>query len=125
MSKKVLIDSSVWIEIFSKGPKYSKCNLEMRDVEVCPVPAIIHFEVYQRICSKSSSDLALSTSAWLRQYGTLDLTDEIAMSAAEIALENKLGMADSIVLAHAIDQRALLVTLDNDFSGIKSAKVIR
>lgn len=125
MKKRVMLDSSFWIELLSKGPKYAKCKSEIREVEIAPVPAIVFYEVYKRIASKMSSELGLSTVAWLRQYGKLALTDEVALLAADLSIELKLGMADSIVLAHAMDQNATLVTLDNEFSFIERVKVIR
>lgn len=63
--------------------------------------------------------------ALLSQNSVADLTSEIALTAADLSKEHKIGMADSIVLAHAQHVGGTLVTLDNDFSGMPGARVIR
>jgi predicted nucleic acid-binding protein len=95
-----------------------KCN-------VVGVPSLIIFEVCRKVTAKVSDDEALRVAAWLRTFGILDLTDEIALHAVDLSITNKLGMSDSVVLAHAMREAAQLVTLDNDFASIKEAIVIR
>jgi predicted nucleic acid-binding protein len=89
------------------------------------VPAIVFFEVCRKVSAKVSEDEALRVAAWLRTFGTLNLTDEVALYAVDLSLNLKLGMADSLVLAHALREDAQLITLDNDFASIKNAVVIR
>ncbi|MBN1115547.1 MAG: type II toxin-antitoxin system VapC family toxin [Oligoflexia bacterium] len=120
-----VIDSSVWIEILSKGVLHNKCVTEIENAEKIIVPALVVFEVYKKICMATSDDIALSTVTMLSQYYIEDLTRDIALIAGDISIEHKLAAADSIVLAHARHNNATLITLDNDFSGIPSAKIIR
>jgi predicted nucleic acid-binding protein len=89
------------------------------------VPAIIVFEVCRKVQLRVSEDEALRVAAWLRTFGVLPLTDEVALQAVDLSISLKLGMADSMVLAHAHREDAQLVTLDNDFASLKNATVLR
>ena len=77
-----------------------------------------------RANSKLSSSEALTVAAFLRQYQILNLTDEIALHAIDLGFEYKLGMADSVVLAHSRREAATLLTLGNDFRGVFGARVL-
>lgn len=125
MKTRVLLDSSVWIEWLSRGKRLAQCQKYMDKHAVVGVPALVVFEVCRKVSSKVSEDEALRVAAWLRTFGILDLNDEVSLDAVDLSLMHKLGMADSIVLAHALREGAQLVTLDNDFAGIKEAIVIR
>jgi toxin FitB len=61
----------------------------------------------------------------LAQHTVADLTQEVALSAADLSIAHKLPMADSFVLAHAQRASATLVTLDDDFAGLPGATVLR
>jgi len=89
------------------------------------VPTLVLFEVYRKIAQQVSEDQALSSVAMLAQHAVADLTQEIALSAADLSLAHKLPMADSLILAHAQRAGATLVTLDNDFTEIPGVKVLR
>lgn len=125
MKTPVLLDSSVWIEWLTRGKRLTQCQKYMDKHTVVGVPALVVFEVCRKVSAKVSEDEALRVAAWLRTFGILDLNDEISLDAVDLSLTHKLGMADSIVLAHALREGAQLITLDNDFSGIKEAIVIR
>jgi predicted nucleic acid-binding protein len=121
----VLLDSSVWVEILSKGPLLNKCISEHKKARHIIVPTLVLFEVYRKIASSTSEDKALSAVAHMSQHDVIDLTRDIALTAADISIENKLGMADSIILASARTFSAKLVTIDNDFAQFKDVRVLR
>jgi len=125
MTSNVLLDSSVWIEWLTRGKRLSSCQKYMDKYKNVGVPSIVVFEVCRKVAAKVSEDEALRVAAWLRSYGILNLTDEIALHAVDLSLSLKLGMADSLVLAHAQRENAQLVTLDDDFAAIKSVIVLR
>ena len=125
MTEVKLLDSSVWIEIFSGGPKLKSCNKELKSASSVVVPAFVLYEVYKKIAKSVSEDQALSVVASMAQYNVVALTQDIALSSADLSLQHGLGMADSFVLGHAISANAVLVTLDNDFSGIQGVRVLR
>jgi predicted nucleic acid-binding protein len=121
----IVLDSSAWIEILGLGPLSKACQKELTSASEVIVPTVVFFEVYRKIASSLSEDQALSATAILSQYAVSDLTKDIALTAADLSREHKLAMADSLVLAHATVATATLVTLDNDFSGLPSARVLR
>ncbi|MGE4233372.1 MAG: type II toxin-antitoxin system VapC family toxin [Bacteriovoracia bacterium] len=125
MKEKKLLDSSVWIEIFRKGPLSSLCKKELNSSSNILVPTLVIYEVYRKIAQTLSEDVALSAIALLSQHTVVDLNRDIALLAADISISHKLGMADSMILAHAKESHAKLISLDNDFSSISDAKVLR
>lgn len=124
-SRNKVFDSSAWIEILSNGPLGKICLKELKDSDLVVVPTIVLFEVYKKISQSVSEDHALSAIAYLTQHKIADLTQEVALTAADLALQYKLAMADSMVIAHAHSIHGMLITLDNDFSGVPLAKVLK
>lgn len=122
--KAVIADSSCWIEMFGEGPLASSCRKELKNSQSI-VPTLVIYEVYRKIASGISEDQALSAVAFMSQGRVVELSREVALSAADLSIELRLAMADSMVLAHARHENATLVTLDNDFSGIPEVKVLR
>ena len=122
---KAIIDSSIWLEVFCVGPLARQCQSVMNSHQILAVPTIVIFEVYRKITKTLGEDQALTPIAFLKNHGVMDFTEELALLAADLSLEFRLGMADSMVLAHATGNRATLITLDNDFSGIPGAIVVR
>lgn len=124
-SKAIVLDSSVWIEILGEGPLFKQCTKELKTATTVFVPTLVFFEVYRKITTSTTEDRALSGIALLSQYTVVELTKSIALTAADLSMQYKLGMADSMVLAHAQYEGAILITLDNDFHHIPHAKVLR
>ena len=125
MSTAVLIDSSVWIEILNKGVSARQCAQSLKEADRVYVPTLVLYEVYKKITSSRSEDQALSAIAMMSQFDVMDMTREIALAAADISIQKGLAMADSVVLAHAQQVGATLLTMDNDFSEIPGVKVLR
>lgn len=125
MKGSIVVDSSVWIEIFREGPLASKSRKILDTHKIAGVPTASIYEIYRKIYNSVSEESALSVIAFLKQFPVLNLSLEVAVTAAEISLQHKLGMADSIMLAHAQIEDAKLITMDNDFAGIENAHVLR
>ena len=120
----MVVDSSVFLEIFSDGKLRAKCErlLGQRSLSI---PSLVLFEVYRKLRSRLEEFDALDAVAALRKHQIVDLTSDIALTAADLSLHHKLAVADSLVLAHARELGVPLVTLDNDFAGIEGVTVIR
>jgi predicted nucleic acid-binding protein len=54
----------------------------------------------------------------------MELTAELALSAAAVSIERRLPMADSIMLATARLHGATLWTQDSDLQGIEGVKYV-
>ena len=124
-AETLLLDSSVWVELFSQVRLWRKCEREQKKADFIVIPTLVLYEVYRKIVSATSEDRGLSAVVVMSCHEVADLTREVALTAADLSLEHKLPMADSIVLAHARQASAELVTLKNDFAGIPGAKVLR
>lgn len=121
----IVLDSSVWIEILSKGNLEKICLRELKKAKKVIVPTLVIFEIYRKIVKDVSEDQGLLAVALISQYEVFDLTKDVALTAADISLQHKLPMADSIVLACARQTSSKLITLDNDFAGIEGVKILR
>ena len=123
-----LIDSSGWVGYFSGGPraarfaKYiSKCR-----PETSITPTIVLYEVYRRILASFSPPEALEAMAMIREHTRcVDLTPELALTAAATGREEGLALADSIILTCARIEGATIITGDSDFEGLAEAIVIK
>ncbi len=120
----LVVDSSCWVEIFSEGALAKKCQEEISSAERVIVPSLTVYEVYKKIKQSTSEDVALAAASYMSQFDVQPLTREIALLAADLSLQYKLGAADSFILAHSRDSSAQLLTLDNDFRGLPKTKVL-
>jgi len=124
VSKK-LLDSSVWIELLGSRPLGKACQAELKNATEVIVPSLVLFEVYKKIAQLTTEDNALSALALMNQNSIVNLDQEIALTAADLSMQHKLGMADSLILAHAQKAGATLITLDHDFMGLHGVKILR
>ena len=53
-----------------------------------------------------------------------DIDEKIAEQAVEIAIEKNLPIIDAIIYATALENKAELITLDNDFRNLQNVKII-
>ena len=60
----------------------------------------------------------------MRNTRIVDLTEKLALTAADLSLGHKLSMADSMMLAVARSFDAELVTTDSEFAGIDGVTVL-
>ncbi len=120
-----VIDSSFWIEMFTDGQLSKKCEKHFNAVKIKIVPTLVLFEVFKKISQKVNENDALLAIGNMSRHEVRNLDRSTSLLAAEISLEYKLAMADSIVLAHARIEHGTLYTLDNDFAGIDGVVVVR
>ena len=123
MSIKV-IDSSCWIEIFANGSLAKKCQREVSSAKSVAVPSLVIYEVYRKVKQSISDESGLAATSYISQFDVKPLTREVALLAADLSLQYKLGTADSLILAHAHEISAELITLDNDFRGLPQTRVL-
>jgi predicted nucleic acid-binding protein len=119
-----LLDSSCWVELFTLGNLAGQIESEIKGQQLL-VPTSVIFEVYRKICRLLGEESGMEVVAAMSQHEVLNFDRDVALLAADLSIQHRLGMADSIVYAHAVAKRAPLVTMDNDFAGIAGAKVLR
>ena len=119
-----IVDSSGWIEYFDGGGNAEFFTAPIRDSETLLVPAICVYEVFKRMSLKRGEEDALQATGFMSLGMEISLNREIAVSAAQISLELKLAMADSIILASARAYDATLWTQDEHFKDIPGVKFV-
>lgn len=119
----IVIDSSGWIEFFADGPYADEFAARLRQPSSVITPTVAIYEVYKWIKRERSEEEALDAVATMKKTTVADLTEEIALTAADVSLEHGLAMADSMMLAFARENDATLVTTDSGFEGIAGVTV--
>ena len=114
-----VVDSSAWLEYFADGPNASFFADPIEDVEALVVPSICLFEVFKRVLQQRDENAALRVIAAMQQGTVVGLGAEIAVSAAALSVDQKLPLADSVILATARTYGAELWTQDADFEGME------
>lgn len=119
-----LVDSCGWLEYFADGPNANFFAPPIEDVENLIIPSLCILEVFKTVYRQKDENSALQAVALMQQGIIIDLDVSIALSSAKISLQHKLPIADSIILATAKANNAILWTQDADFKGIAGVKYI-
>jgi len=119
-----VVDSSGWLEYFGKGSNSEFFAPVIRASAQLVIPTISLYEVYERIVLQRDEEEALSAIAWMTIGLVADLTMEIALAAADLSMQHKLPMADSIILATARANDATLWTQDEHFRELPGVKYV-
>jgi predicted nucleic acid-binding protein len=117
-----LVDTSGWIEYFFDGPNASYFSEPIEDTENLLVPVVCLYEVFKKINQVADKAKALQAVAHMKQGRVIELSEEIALRAARISLQNKLPMADSFIYAAGQLEGAVIWTQDIDFNGLPGVK---
>lgn len=117
-----VVDSSAWLEYFVDGPNADFFSSPIEDVKNLVVPTISLYEVFKKVLAEKDEAEAFKTIAQMKQGQVVDLDEDIALSAARISIENRIPMADSIILATAKSHKATLWTQDDHFEEMAGVK---
>lgn len=119
-----VVDSSGWLEYFAGGANADVFAPALQSTDKLIVPTISIYEVYKRVCAQRTEDDALAAVALMEQGTVVALDSVTAMSAARLSLELRLPMADSIMLATAVEHDATLWTQDADFADVPGVRYV-
>jgi len=119
-----VVDSSAWLEFFADGPNAAAFAKPIEATRSLIVPTLSLFEVFKRVSQQRSEDEALRAIATMEQGRVVDLDRATALEAARLAIEHRIAMADSVMLATAQRHRATLWTQDADFEGLPGVKYL-
>lgn len=119
-----VVDSSGWLEYFSIGTNADFFAPKILETDSLVVPTICMYEVFKLMLVHQDEDAALRAVGIMSLGTVVDLNREISINAAQISVELKIAMADSIILATARAYEATLWTQDADFEGIEGVKYI-
>jgi len=113
-----VVDSSAWLEYFADGSNAKMFAPAIEATDELIVPTICLYEVFKSVLRQRDESAALSAIALMRQGQVIPLTERIALLAADLSLQTRLPMADSVILATARVHRAHIWTQDADFDGL-------
>ena len=119
-----VVDSSGWLEYLADGPNadfFANSILATADLWV---PTLSLYEVFKRVLQQRGEDDALQAVALTQQGMIVELSVSLALSAARISFNDKIPMADSIMLATARAYGATLWSQDSDFENIAGVRYI-
>jgi predicted nucleic acid-binding protein len=122
---KVLLDSSGWIEFFTGGLLAERYALYLTSRYQLITPTIVLYEVYKKIKRERGEETALLFAGRLSATQVVQLTESIALLAADVSLRHGLAMADAIVYATAQDQEAEVVTGDADLKDLPGVVYVK
>jgi predicted nucleic acid-binding protein len=119
-----IVDSSGWLEYFADSPQADFFTPAIEDSAQLLVPVICIYEVFKRIATQRGLNIAQTSIADMYHGKLVNIDDSLALSAAQISLETKLPMADSLILATARANQATLWTQDEHFKGMEGVQYI-
>jgi predicted nucleic acid-binding protein len=113
-----VVDSSGWLEYLADGPNADFFARSIQTTADLLVPTLSLYEVFKRVLQQGGENDALQAVALMRQGTIVELSAPLALSAARVSLEEKIPMADSVMLATARAYGATLWSQDSDFESI-------
>lgn len=119
----IVLDSSGWIEFFADGPLAEEFASRLRQPANVITLTVAMYEVYKWIKRERSEEEAVEAVATMKKTHVVELTEELALTAADLSLAHRLAMADSMMLAAARTYKAELVTTDAGFSGVPGVTI--
>ncbi len=119
-----VVDSCGWLEYIANEGNAPFFKPAILDLERLIVPTICLYEVYKRMAVQRGQEAALQSVGVLYRGIVVDITSELALEAANLSIEYKLPMADSLILATARAHDATLWTQDEHFKDIEGVQYI-
>jgi predicted nucleic acid-binding protein len=119
-----VVDSSGWLEYLADGPNADFFADSILATANLLVPTLSLYEVFKRVLQQRGEDDGLQAVALMQQGTIVELSAPLALSAARISLNDKIPMADSIMLATARAYGATLWSQDSDFENIPGVRYI-
>lgn len=119
-----LVDSSGWLEYFTGESLATKYASYLEKTTELLVPSLVLYEVYRWIKRHRGEEEALKYTAKMSEVRVIPLDDSLALYAADVALEHRLALADSVVYATALAHHAKLITSDADFKNLPKVTYI-
>jgi predicted nucleic acid-binding protein len=115
----IVLDSSGWLEYFGDGPHADEFAARLKNPANVLTPTVALYEVYKVAKRDRSEEEAIRAVAMMKKTQIVELTEELALTAADLSLAHSLSMADSMMLAVARAYDAELATTDAGFTGIE------
>jgi predicted nucleic acid-binding protein len=122
---KAVYDTRFFVEnYYSPDPIIiKKLKDSLRKIKERYISAIVIHEIYQLTLRKEGRETAILRATLLEQdFRVVNVDAEIAKLSAEIRLNHKMSMADSIIAATAISLKAICISDDLHFKTVSEIK---
>ena len=113
-----LVDSSTRMEYFADGKNAKHFEPIIQDLKNLVESVINVSEVYKKISQHRDENSAIQAIAVMQQAEVLEITSQIAIEGSKISIQNKIPMADSLIIASARSVGAKIWTQDYNFKGL-------
>jgi len=120
----VIVDSCGWLEWFTDGRLAGEYQEYLADQDNLLVPAIILYEVYKILKREVGEEKALFAAGYMKNSPVIPLDENIALAAADIALQESLAMADAIIVAVSRFHNCTIISSDMDLKDQANVKYI-
>lgn len=110
----IIVDSCGWLEWFTDGKLADQYKEYLADQDNILLPAIILYEVYKILKREVGEEKALLAVGYMKNSTVIPLDDTLALVAADIALREKLAMADAIIVAVSRGHNCKIISSDAD-----------
>ncbi len=117
-----IVDTSGWIAFLNGEENAAAFAEPIGNTKKLLVPTICMYELFKFVKNKEGEVEAVKIVAQLKQGRVIELTEKIALEAANVSINHNLAMADSLIYATAQIEGAVLWTQDEDFKGIPGVK---
>lgn len=120
--KPICLDSSGWIEMAIDGPNAKLFAKSLASKAPLLVSTVSLYEISKYVAREVDAEASETLIDFIRQHTIVDITPDLALTAATISASHKLAMADALIYATALLHKATLWTQDDDFKGLAHVK---
>ena len=110
----IIVDSCGWLEWFTDGKLADRYKGYLTDPNEILLPSIILYEVYKVLKRMAGEEKALLAAGYMQSSLVIPLDNTLALAAGDIALQEKLAMADAIIVATARAHNCMIISSDAD-----------
>ncbi len=110
----IIVDSCGWLEWFTDGKLADKYKKHLAVPDNILMPAIILYEVYKVLKREVGEEKALLAAGYMKNSQVIPFDATLALAAADIALYEKLAMADAIIVAISRAHNCKIISSDAD-----------
>lgn len=121
----VLVDTCGWIEWLTEGPLAESFRPHLAATDALLVPTLVQYELAKWVTRERDETLAMEVIGLTQQAQVAPLDTTLALSAAAVALEHRLALADAVVYACARAHGATVVTTDAHFEQLPGVQYLR
>jgi predicted nucleic acid-binding protein len=118
----ICIDSSAWIEIAIGGTNAQAISRALLPSNTILSSVISLYEIGKYLTREVGAENAGELLTFIRNHQVIEVTEDLALHAAELSSLHKLAMADSLIYATTLAHNAILWTQDIDFNGLPNVQ---